>query len=338
MENKAVTQNPGQEAPKKENKVLNTIVNIVLVLVILFAVFVGYSAYVTKAGSGVPSFLGIRVFAIQSDSMVPTFSKGDLVIAKAVKDPAELKEGDIISFWTVIQGERVINTHRIIGISDGGTFLSFTTKGDNNTIEDAMTVHQAEIVGKYLFSIPKLGSFLDFLQTSKGFLICIVIPVALFFIYYVVQFFRALFAYQAEKTRLKLEAMYASQHPEMQIYPSAPAEPAANSPPASETKAESPKEEKKEEKSSISELEVRPETAETTVIEEKTEEVIEEITEEPSAEKPKKKKKVIKKVIVYEEVEDDDDSADSEETSIESEDKSAEPKEEPKATENEENK
>ena len=321
MENKAVNPNQTQQPEKKENKVLNTIVNIVLVLVILFAVFVGYSAYVTKAGSGVPSVLGIRVFAIQSDSMLPTFAKGDLVVAKAVTDPKTLKEGDIISFWTVIQGERVINTHRIIGIEDAGTFLSFTTKGDNNTIEDGMTVHQSEIVGKFLFSIPKLGSFLDFLQTSKGFLICIVIPVALFFIYYVVQFFRALFAYQAEKTRLNLEAMYAAQHPEIINQSAAQAQPVANSPPAEETKAESPKEEKKEEKSSISELEVPPKAAETTVIEEKTEEIIEEVTEENTADKPKKKKKVIKKVIVYEEVEDDDDSADSEETSIESEDK-----------------
>jgi hypothetical protein len=49
-----------------------------------------------------------------------------------------------------------------------GTYLYFTTKGDNNTIEDAIGVHQAEIVGKYLTKIPKMGTVIDFLQTGTA--------------------------------------------------------------------------------------------------------------------------------------------------------------------------
>ena len=61
------------------------------------------------------------------------------------------------------------------------------------------------MVGKYTARIGGVGKALDFLQTSKGFLICIVIPVAAFFLFHLVQFFRTLFEYQSVKNRLKFQ-------------------------------------------------------------------------------------------------------------------------------------
>ena len=213
--NNSATQQGGKGASK--NKVLNTIVNVVLILAILLGVFCSFTAFVAKSGSGVPSFFGIRPFSIQTDSMKPFFSKGDLILDKVVKDPAELEVGDVITFWTVIQGERVLNSHRIIEINDYENYLSFVTKGDNNSVEDSLTVHEAEIVGKYMTHIPGVGTVIDFLQTGTGFLLVIVIPCALFFIYQLIVFFKALFAYQAEKLRLQYQA-------EMKRQSEAPAE------------------------------------------------------------------------------------------------------------------
>jgi signal peptidase I len=193
--------------PKSNNekKTLGIIVNVILILAIVFGIFCSFTAFITKRGSGVPSFFGIKPFAIQSDSMVPFFNKGDLIIDKSVKDPSTLKVGDVITFWTVINGERALNSHRIVEIIDRDTYLYFTTKGDNNDIEDLIGVHQSEIVGKYITRIPNMGTVIDFLQTGTGFLIVIVIPVFLFFVYYLIQFFKSLFAYQTEKMRIKLE-------------------------------------------------------------------------------------------------------------------------------------
>lgn len=204
--NKTKSAAPQGGKQTSRNKTVNTIVNIVLVLAILLGSFCSFTAFVSKSGGGVPSFFGIRPFSIQTESMEPFFSKGDLIIDKAVKDPAELEVGDVITFWTVIQGERVLNSHRIIQIDDYGTYLSFVTKGDNNTVEDSLTVHQAEIVGKYKTHIPGMGTVIDFLQTGTGFLLVIVIPCALFFIYQLITFFKVLFAYQAEKLRLQYQA------------------------------------------------------------------------------------------------------------------------------------
>ena len=199
---------------KKEgigSKILGTIVNVVLIIAIVVAFICTYTSFVTKSGSGVPSILGFEPFAIQSDSMSPFFEKGDLVIDKKISNIDDLKEEDVITFWTIIEGQRVLNTHRIVSIEDTGNFKYFVTKGDNNTVEDSLTVHQAEIVGKYLTHIKGLGKVLDFLQTSKGFFCAIVLPVFAFFIYYLVQMFRVLFQYQAEKNRLLYEKEQSQQ-------------------------------------------------------------------------------------------------------------------------------
>ena len=152
-----------------------------------------------------PNILGYEVFSVQTDSMYPTLKSGDLVIDRAVKDTSKLRTGDIITYWTVIEGQRVLNTHRIYEIYDGGGYLIFETKGDNNTAADPLTVHESEVVGVYSSHIGGVGKALDFLQTSKGFLICIVIPVAAFFLFHLIQFFRVLFEYQSVKNRLKFQ-------------------------------------------------------------------------------------------------------------------------------------
>ncbi len=202
--NVSVTTEGQQE--KKPKKALNTIVNIVVVLVIVFALFVSFSAFISKNGDGVPNVFGVSWFAIESDSMKPTFSKGDVIVDTKVTDPSTLKVNDVITFWTVINGERALNSHRIIQVEDYGNYYSFVTKGDNNTIEDGLTVHQSSVVGKYAFHIPGIGYVISFAETSIGFLVCIVLPCAILFIVEIVNFFKSLFAYKAEKTRLDYQA------------------------------------------------------------------------------------------------------------------------------------
>ena len=190
----------------KGQKILSRIVNTVLVIAILLAAISTYVSYVSTSGSGVPSILGLQMLSIQTKSMYPVLNPGDLIFDVSVKDPSELKVGDIITYWTVINGERVLNTHNIHEIYDGGGYLIFATKGENNPSADPLTVHESEIVGKYTgIKVPGLGKAFDYLQTSTGFLVVVVIPVFIFFLYYLVQFFRVLFEYQNVKNRIKYE-------------------------------------------------------------------------------------------------------------------------------------
>lgn len=191
---------------KKGRKVLNIIINVILVIAIVIAAICTYISFVSTSGNGVPSIFGLEFLSIQTDSMYPTIASGDLIFDVRVDDTGELKAGDVITYWTVINGERVLNTHRIIQIYDGGNYLIFQTKGDNVDIEDPLTVHESEIVGIWTEKkIGGLGKVFDFLQTSTGFLIVVVIPVAIFFLYHLIQFFRVMFEYQSVKNKLAYE-------------------------------------------------------------------------------------------------------------------------------------
>lgn len=207
-QNEVTPQENGTEKEVKTGKgrkVLNTIVNVVLVIALVVAAVCTYVSFVSASGNGVPSILGIEFFSIQTDSMADFLMPGDLAIGTVVDDKSELRINDVITYWTVINGERVLNTHRIVQIYDGGNFRIFETKGDNNSSADPMTVHETEVVGKYVGKISGVGKVFDYLQTSTGFLVVIVIPVFLFFLYHLVQFFRVLFEYQNVKNRLRYE-------------------------------------------------------------------------------------------------------------------------------------
>jgi len=202
------TQVPGQEnEPKKRDvkKIINIVVNVLLVVAIILAAVCTYVSFVSTSGNGVPSILGVRPFTVQTDSMYPTLKPGDLIIDVAVKDYRELRVGDIITYWTIIEGQRVLNTHKIAGIYDGGDYLIFETMGEKVNQTDVLTVHESEVVGVYKFRVPGVGKVLDYLQTPTGFMIVIVLPVLLFFVFHLVQFFRVLFEYQNVKMLIKYE-------------------------------------------------------------------------------------------------------------------------------------
>lgn len=203
--------NGGAETAPPKKKVGGIIVNVVLVLAILFAIFISFTAYVSEAGSGLPTFFGYRFFSVQTDSMADEFYSGDLIVDSVIDDMSALEVGDVITFWTVIDGQQVLNSHRITEITDYENYYYFTTKGDANTVEDSVGVHENDIVGEYLFSISNLGTVVDFLTTGTGFLIVIVIPVFIFFIFQLVAFFKALFAYQREKVKLQMLEELAAQ-------------------------------------------------------------------------------------------------------------------------------
>lgn len=205
-EGESVLQKKTPPAPQKKKigKIVNVVVNVILIVAIVFAVICTYVSFVTTSGNGVPSILGLRLLSIQTASMKPTINDGDLAISTAV-EPEELRPDDIITYWTVINGERVLNTHRIENIYDGGGFLIFETKGDANTMADPLNVHERELVGKYQFRIRGVGKVFDYLQTGTGFFMVVVIPVFIFFIFHLVQFFRVLFEYQNVKNRIKFE-------------------------------------------------------------------------------------------------------------------------------------
>lgn len=161
------------------------VISVLLWVIILVAALYAFTTMATRDNQNVSSILGYTPLVVKSDSMAPTFSTGDLIFIKKC-DTATLKEGDIICFHTIIDNEYALNTHRIQKIETVGDARSYTTLGDNNNgITDTHIISDGDIVGKYVGDVPKAGKVMDFLSSSIGFLVVIVLPMLLFFIYQV---------------------------------------------------------------------------------------------------------------------------------------------------------
>jgi len=93
------------------------------------------------------------VVAVESNSMVPTFNRGDILILQGVP-PEQLKTGDIIVF-SPVSGQTPI-VHRVIQINPDGTFQ---TKGDANTgqLPFEKKISPEQIHGKEIAIVPFLG-------------------------------------------------------------------------------------------------------------------------------------------------------------------------------------
>ncbi len=165
-------------------KAVTVVASVILWAIILLAALFAFTTLATRDQTQVASLAGFTPMVVETDSMAPTFMAGDLIMIRKC-DPADLNEGDIICFHTIIQNEYALNTHRINKITDMNGVRSYETKGDNNAVSDSHIISDGDIVGKYVGKVSGLGKVMDFLSSSMGFLIVIVLPMLLFFIYQV---------------------------------------------------------------------------------------------------------------------------------------------------------
>lgn len=162
------------------------IVDIVIVVLILFSVIISISSITAKANNGVPDLFGYTPFSVQTDSMKPTLREGDYIFIEEC-DAEELQVGDIITYFTIINGERAINTHRIVNVYNNNGVIEYQTQGDNketNPEPDKLLLSPGDVIGKYNGTrIPVLGTAIDYMSTQLGFFLIILLPVLLFTLY-----------------------------------------------------------------------------------------------------------------------------------------------------------
>ena len=164
-------------------KALNIIKNILVWLVMIFAVFMMIFTIVsvTTFDRADRNIFGYKAFIVLSDSMKATdFDAGDLVLVKEV-DPATLKEGDIIAYTSQNNsnfGETVTHKIRTLTTDDSGA-PGFITYGTTTDTDDETIVTYEYVIGKYQTKLAGVGRFFQFLKTTPGYICCIFIPFAL---------------------------------------------------------------------------------------------------------------------------------------------------------------
>lgn len=167
-----------QNSPKKK-KAATIISEIVFYLVLVVMVL---SALAFGAGNnGTKKIFGYSYANVLTTSMQTEIPKGSLVLIRETA-PDTLNVGDDITYITETN---TTVTHRIMEIyenyEDSG-MRGFTTQGTENPMPDKEVVFAENVIGKVIFSVPKVGSVLLYLK--QNFIVAIglfLVVIGLFF-------------------------------------------------------------------------------------------------------------------------------------------------------------
>lgn len=159
---------------KKILSILKRIVDIVLTIFVIMFVFV---VCLQRFSNNEISLFSYRMFTVLSESMAPTYKKGDVLISKEVA-PEKIKVGDDVSYLGksgTFAGKVV--THRVVKIEkDKDGKLVYHTKGLANPTEDPL-VYEEQIYGVIVHEAKILSLVYKCVSTPNGMFIFIVIPI-----------------------------------------------------------------------------------------------------------------------------------------------------------------
>ncbi|MBE6533460.1 MAG: signal peptidase I [Ruminococcaceae bacterium] len=168
-------------------KIGSIVIDVLIVIVFIVSLLVVIASITAKRENGQANVFGITANSVQTDSMKGSINEGDLIISKVVtsknKGDFDLKEGDIVSFYKELEDDtQILITHRIHEVRKAGNTVVITTWGDNreSAPEPDDPITMSDVKSVYLFKIPLLGHFIDFLKTPLGFIICLVVPLLTF--------------------------------------------------------------------------------------------------------------------------------------------------------------
>ena len=209
-------------------KIASIAVNVFLWVFLAFAALVTILTFVSvNAKDGVPSLFGKSFVSVQTPSMdgdkEGSFKQGDILIVDKISENEaySLEIGTIVVYRAPedIDGDGKtgdINTHRIIAksVTEGG-IVHYKTQGDANSHPDDYTkqglpdgIRHSDVIAVYNghSRLKGIGSVADFLRTSIGFLLVVVLPMALFFIYEVYNLIKILMEQKLKKAAATVSA------------------------------------------------------------------------------------------------------------------------------------
>lgn len=176
-------KNPFEPAKKRLSTFNIILITIGSILLVAAAVIV-VDIMLTREEGMPPRAFGYSLFFVTTDGMAGSESDslqtGTAILVQQT-NAADLKKGDIITFTegTSSGGELLVNTHRIVDVSQASGSPVFKTKGDNIEEADKEQVAADNVVGKVVLIMPWLGHFFSFLQTPLGIIVAISIPLAI---------------------------------------------------------------------------------------------------------------------------------------------------------------
>ena len=160
--------------------ILGIVICAILIPLLLFNVMLIIQGYTNP--NEVPGVGSYKPMMVLTDSMSPTIKSGDLIIIKEI-NTADLKIGDIITFFDPAGNGQTTVTHTIKDILVEDGVLKFETKGDNNNAPDRFLVNADAVIGVYVFRIPVVANIIIFMQTVPGLILCVFVPLGALLLY-----------------------------------------------------------------------------------------------------------------------------------------------------------
>ena len=159
-------------------KILKSIVSLIKFAITVLVVGIVAIILVQRFSNNNMSVAGFRIFTVVTESMVPKYVVGDVLLVKQT-DPKEIKvEDDVTYMGKVGSFADKIVTHQVIGIenAENGS-LNFRTKGIANPDEDPI-VNETQIYGVVLTKLQLITKLNGIINNMYGMYFLIIIPLA----------------------------------------------------------------------------------------------------------------------------------------------------------------
>lgn len=163
-------------------KVLNILLNIIkYICLLIFVAYVGLLA-AQKLSDNKLSLAGYRIFTVVSESMVPRYEIGDVVIVKNV-NPSEVKVGQDLCYLgkeADFAGKVVTHEVKEVNKDESGNYV-YITEGIANVMPDP-EVRQDQIYGVVKHKSKVLSFLGKALKNKIVFFLVIFVPILIYII------------------------------------------------------------------------------------------------------------------------------------------------------------
>lgn len=167
-------RNKGSEKEKKSAiEIISTIIKIICTILLIFLIIV---LALQRFSNNEIAVGGFRIFNVATESMVPKYLVGDVLIVKETNINS-LKVGDDITYLGkegTFKG-RVV-THQIVEIEEDGK--TFHTKGIANEVEDPV-INGDQIYGKVIHKCIVISLLTKLMNNMVAFYILVFVPFAI---------------------------------------------------------------------------------------------------------------------------------------------------------------
>lgn len=137
----------------------------ILIIILLLSPLIFYALALV-----IPNY---NSYVVTSGSMEPEIPKQSIIYTLKVSSD-NINVGDTVTY----EQDGLIITHKVIEKTEENGGASYTTKGVNNAVPDAQPVTHDQVQGKKILGVPYYGHFPQFLSTTQGLFVFVILPAA----------------------------------------------------------------------------------------------------------------------------------------------------------------